>query len=65
MKFAKLEITLELNEDQIAELKEKGYTDLHIQKAIERSITLTESNVRQPVQDMVSVVITGYEDTEE
>lgn len=59
--LAVLEVTVEIDEDQLEELEsqgEKSYAE--IQKRIEKSIILTPSNMRQPVFDIEEVRLMKY-----
>lgn len=57
---AKLTITVFIDDDQVDEMKATGMSDEKIQKAICEAITLTESNMRQPVHSIESVELVKY-----
>lgn len=52
---AKLMVTVLIDPDQVDEMKAEGMSDQKIAEAIKKAITLTESNMRQPVRDIESV----------
>ena len=57
---AKLIVTVLIDNDQVDELKTQGFSDKDIEFAIKKSITLTASNMRQPVRDIESVELIKY-----
>ena len=57
---AKLMVTVFVDDDQVEEMKATGMSDEKIAKAICKAITLTESNMRQPVHSIESVELIKY-----
>lgn len=58
---ARIEVILEIDEDQMNELESQGETSSNeIEKRIENAITLTASNMRQPVNEIVEVRLLEY-----
>lgn len=57
---AKLTVTVLIDDDKVNELKAQGYSDLDIEKAICKAISITDIPLRNPVQDIVSVELVKY-----
>ena len=56
----KVEVTLEIDTDQLDELTEKGEGVPEIDKRVRDSITLKPSNERQPVNEISKIHIIKY-----
>lgn len=56
----KLEVTLEIDNDQLDELTDKGEGVPEIDKRVRDSITLKPSNERQPVNEICEIRILKY-----
>ena len=56
----KVEVTLEIDTDQLDELTEKGEGVSEIDKRVRDSITLKPSNERQPVNEISEIRIIKY-----
>ena len=58
--LAKLEITLQINTDQIDDLIKQGYSAGMLQQEIKNAITLMPSHLRKPVNDIFEVKFVEY-----
>lgn len=60
IKGAKLEVTVLIDEDLLAELQADGYSDKAIEAMIKKSITLKDIPFRNPVFEIESVELQKY-----
>jgi hypothetical protein len=57
---AKLQVTVLIDDDMVDELKKQGCSDKKIEELICKAITLTEINMRQPIESIESVELLKY-----
>ena len=60
--LVRLEVTVEIDDDQLEELELQGNQPADIDGKISRAITLVGSNLRQPVNDIYDVRVVKYID---
>ena len=62
MMQAKLEVIVELDDDELEELESQGEKETEIDRRVRNSLTLTACNMRKPVNEIVDVRVLKYMD---